>query len=59
MTDLERFEQMWKDFGVETTREVANGDVTVTVPEGKGYAGFHLTATFGPDGKFEEYGVWE
>lgn len=71
VSDLERFLELYKSFGIELNPEVedsehSNGSDTVTLilevrknPKFTGYEGFYSDITFNADGKFLEQGFWE
>jgi hypothetical protein len=70
MTDLERFKELYRSFGIILTERLmtdsrfADPIVVITMeahehPKFKGYGGFGSDVTFDLEGNFIEQGFWE
>lgn len=63
MTDLERFIDLYKSFGIELKVETINGELVVQMNAKEngfiGYSGFGSDVIFDINGKFKEQGFWE
>lgn len=68
MTDLQRFIEMYKSFGIELkpkpTYKTSDGSMTIEMEQGShpkfgGYRGFSSTVDFDKDGKFIQQEFWE
>jgi hypothetical protein len=59
MTHLEEFVRVLDLMGIEYETEAHNGQTTITIRTGEGYAYFYGEFVFDPDGKFKYHALWE